>query len=194
MRLIILRRIFIAVSLLAFLPLLNAQDRRTIPLDMYLIIDGSSAMEHSRNEIAAWINEQVVNRILMDGDRITIWAAGTSARVIHSATVSGDAGRREIAERLRTLETGGQAADFSGAMTNVASSLTQRAGDRSRLSYTVLIAASAESLQPAFSGNAQHLFRWFRSEQSSRWQALVMAPGIGTRVQQAAAAYMASQR
>jgi len=174
--------------------LLNAQDRRTIPLNMYLIIDGSSALERSRNEIVAWLNEQVVDRILMDGDNITIWAAGDSARVIHSATISGEAGKREIRERLQTLDARGETADFSGALRDVASRLSQTASDRSRLSYAMLIAASAEGLQPALAGGGQQLLRWSRSEKSSRWRALVVAPNIGGRVQQAAAAYMSSQR
>jgi len=191
MRMTIFRKILIAFILAAVLPLLNAQDRRTIPLDMYLIIDGSSALEQSRSEIIAWVNEQVVNRILMDGDSITIWSAGDSARVIHSATVSGDAGIREIRERLQALEAGGRTADFAGALRDAASR-TARA-DRSRLSHTMLIAASAEGLQPALSGGAQ-LLRWSRSEKSARWQVLVVSPNIGGRVQQATTAYMNSQR
>jgi len=191
MRITILRKIFIAFILAGVLPLLNAQDRRAIPLDMYLIIDGSSALEHSRNEIVAWINEHVVDRILMDGDNITIWSAGDSARVIHSATISGDAGLREVRERLQGLEARGPTADFSGALRDAASRSAQTG--RSRLSHTMLIAASVEGLQPALSGGAQ-LLRWSRSEKSARWQVLVVSPNIGGRVQQATAAYMASQR
>jgi len=192
MRVTFIRKIFILVILAGGLSLLNAQDRRTIPLDMYLIIDGSSALEQSRTEIMTWINEQV-DRILMDGDRITIWAAGDSARIIHSATISGDAGRREIMESLRALETRGQTADFSGALMDLASRLPQTPG-RNRLSYSMLITASAAGLQPALTGGAQQLLRWSRSEKSARWQALVVAPNIGGRVQQAVAAYMSSQR
>jgi len=193
MRGTILRKIFIFVILVGGLSLLSAQDRRNIPLDMYLIIDASSALELSRNEILTWIHEQVVDRILMDGDRITIWAAGDSARVIHSATISGDAGKREIRERLQALEARGDTPDFSGALRDLASRLPSTP-NRNRLSYSMLIAASASGLHATLTGNAQHLLRWSRSEKSSRWQALVIAPNIGGRVQQATAAYMSSQR
>ena len=187
----VLRKFFIALILVGILPLLNAQDRRTIPLDMYLIIDGSSALEQSRSEIMAWINEQVVDRILMDGDSITIWSAGDSARVIHSATISGDAEIREVRERLGALEARGNTADFAGALRDAASRSAQTG--RSRLTHTMLIAASVEGLQPALSGGAQ-LLRWSRSEKSARWQVLVVSPNIGGRVQQATTSYMASQR
>ena len=193
MRITIFRKIFIAIIFAGTISLLNAQDRRSIPLDMFLIIDGSAALEHSRDEIFTWINEQVIDRVLMDGDRITIWAAGDSARVIHSATISGDAGKREIRERLQTLEARGETADFSGALMDLASRLPPPT-NRSRLSYSMLITASAAGLHPALTGGAQHLLRWSRSEKSSRWQALVVAPNIGGIVQQATAAYMSSQR
>ena len=185
------RRIFILIFLVGFPFLLCAENKRTIPLDMHLIIDGSSAMEAPRDEIVAWINEYVVDRVLMAGDRITIWTAAATARVIHSATISGDSEKREIRELLNALDTRSATADFSGAITDAASRLS---ADRSRLSYTMLITASAEGLRPAFTGSARHLFQWFRSEQFSRWQVLVIGPDIGGRVRQAAAAYMSSQR
>ena len=186
-----LRKLFTLILFAGFLPLLNAEGRRTIPLDVYLIIDGSAALERSRGEIVAWIGEQVIDRILMDGDSVTIWAAGDSARIIHSGVISGEAGRREIRERIQTLDARGQTPDFSGALADAASRLS--GAGRDRLTHTMLITASAGGLQPAFTGSARHLFRWFRSEKSAGWQVLVMAPHIGARVQQAAAAYMSSQ-
>ena len=186
-----MQKIFILIFLIGFSSLLHAQDRRTIPLDLYLIIDGSSAMEDSRDEIAAWVNDHVIDRILMEGDRITIWTAGSAARVIHSAEISGDAEKQAIRDLLGAMDARGATADFSGAITDAASRLS---ADRSRLSHTMLITASAEGLRPAFTGSARHLFQWFRSEQFSRWQVLVVGPDIGARVRQAAAAYMASQR
>ncbi|MCL2232330.1 MAG: VWA domain-containing protein [Treponema sp.] len=191
MQITLLRKIFIVFIFVGFMPLLNATDRRAIPLDMYLIIDGSSALEQSRSEIVAWVNEHVVDRILEDGDSITIWSAGDSARIIHSATISGEAGIREVRETLGALDARGGTADFAGALRDVASRTAQTG--RSRLSHTMLIAASAEGLHPALTGGAQ-LLRWSRSEKSARWQVLVVSPNIGGRVQQAAAAYMASQR
>ena len=189
-----LRKIFIMIFLAGFIFTANAENRRTIPLDVYLIIDGSPAFERSRGEIMAWINEQIVNRILINGDTVTIWAAGSNATIIHSSTISGEAEKQAIRDAVRNINAAGENADFSGAMSAAASRLTQAAGDRSRLTYTVLITGSARGMQQAFTGGAGHLFQWFRSEHSSQWQAFVMAPTIAGRVRQAAAAYMDSQR
>ena len=186
-------RLFILIVLVGFSPLLNAEDARTIPLDMYLIIDGSVSLENSKIDTLAWIGEQVVDRILIDGDKITIWTAGDSARIIHSDTISGAAGKEEIKNKLKILDTGGRTADFSGALRDLMSRMSQTSPDQSRLSYTMLITASAVGLEPVLTGNAQGLLRWFRSEKYSRWQVLVVAPDIGKKVQQAAAAYMSAR-
>jgi len=130
----------------------------------------------------------------MDGDKITIWTAGDKAQVIHSDTLSGAAGKKEIKDKLQALRLGGKTADFSGALSEVASRLPQSASDQTRLPYTMLITASAEGLEPALTGSSQGLFRWFRSEKYSRWQVLVVAPNIGRKVQQAAASYMGAIR
>ena len=93
---------------------------------------------------------------------------------------------------MAALNTGGKTADFTGALREAASRVSQTAKDR--LAVTMLVTASAENLEPALTGSAQGLFRWFRSEKYSRWQVLIVAPDIGEKVQKTAAAYMSSRR
>jgi hypothetical protein len=189
------KKIVFGTFLVLFLPaLIHAEDRRTIPLDMYLIIDGSSALKNGKQDTIAWIGDQVVDRILMDGDKITIWAAGDKAQVIYSETLSGSAGKKEIRAKLQALDTGGKSADFSGALREAAGRISQGSQDRSRLAYTMLVTASARGLEPVLTGNSQGLLRWFRSEEYARWQVLIVAPDIGNKVRRAAAAYMSSVR
>ena len=177
--------------LVGFLPLLNAEDRRTIPLDMYLIIDGSEALKNPKNDAIAWINQRVIDRILIDGDRITVWNAGNKAQIIYSDTVSAS-GKNDLREKLKALETGGKTADFSGALSEALPKISQT--PRDRLAYTLLITASAEGMEPALAGSSQGMLRWFRSEKYERWQVLVVAPDIGPKVKQNAAACMSSLR
>ena len=193
MRSNILGKLLILIVLVGFFsPVLKAEDRRSIPLDMYLIIDNSAALRNSKNDTVAWINEQVVDRILMEGDKITIWAAGDTAQVVYSDTISASGDKNAIKDRLQALDAGGRTADFSGALRDAQARSSQTAGDRSRISYTMLVTASAEGLEPTLAGGSQGLLRWFRSEKYERWQVLIVAD-IGRRVQQAAAAYMSSQ-
>ena len=188
------RNLFILAILIGFLPQLNADDRRVIPLDMYLIIDGSESLKDPKNGIVAWINEQVIDRILTDGDKITVWTAGEKAEIIYSEIISGSAGKKDIKDKLQALKMDGKTADFSGALREASSRISQTGQNRSRLSYTILITGSAEGLEPTLTANAQGTLRWFRSEQYARWQILVVAPDIGGKVRQSAASYMASLR
>jgi len=188
----ILRKLVILTILVNFLPLVNAEDKRTIPLDIYLIIDGSAALRSSKNDAVDWIYRQVVDRILTDGDKITVWNAGDRARIIYSDTVSGSGGnsaaKTALKDKLAALDTDARTADFSGALMEILPKVSQTPQDR--LACTMLITASAEGLEPALNGSAQNLFRWFRSEKYERWQVLVVAPDIGRKVQQKAQAYM----
>lgn len=187
-----LRKHLFIIFLVSFLPFLNAEDKRIIPLDIYLIIDDSESIKTSKNEVIAWINEQIVDRILIGGDKITVLAAGNSVRDIFSGNFSGDTEKRGIRDTLQKLETKAKTADFSGALRQTVSKISQT--PKERLAVTILITASAEGLEPVLTGNSQSLLRWFRSEKFQRWQALIVAPDIGKKVQSAAAAYMASLR
>jgi len=153
---------------------------------MHLIIDGSESFQNSKNDAIAWINSQIVDRTLMDGDRITIWRAANNAQIIFSGDVSGR--KEEIKNVLNALVADATTPDFSGALTDAASRVTRVSQDR--LSYTMLITASAEGLEQTLTGGARNLLRWFRSEKYERWQVLVVGPEIAPRVQQAAASLM----
>ena len=184
------RRIFLfLIIFVCFSPVLNAEDKRVIPLDMYLIIDGSSSFESSKEDAVAWLNGYLIDRILMEGDKVTIWTAGDKAELVYSGEVSDSGGAPEIKQSLAAIETGGQTADFTGALREL-EPLVSRTPEN-RLSYTVLVTASAGGLSPS---SSQGLLKWSRSEKYERWQALVVAPGIGRRANQAATAYMNSIR
>ena len=187
-----MRSFLILIVLVSFLFPLSAEDKRTIPVDMYLIIDGSSSLQSFKSDAVNWINERVIDRILMEGDKITIWTAGDNAQLIYSDTIVSSAGKAGIKDKLGAITTGAKTADFSGALKEAASRVSQTSQDR--LAITMLITASAEGLEPVLTGSAQGLFRWFRSEKYERWQVLIVAPDIGKKVQQNAVAYMGSRR
>ena len=190
MRRYILQLLLILFILASFVPQLHAQNRRTVPLDLYLIIDGTESFREQRNDAISWLNGQVVGRLLMAGDRVTIWNAGNTAELVFSGLISGSGEIREIQDKLSNLSLSGRRADFSGALRDVLSRVSQTPADR--ISHTMLITSSALGLEAALSGSYTELLRWSRSERHERWQALVVAPHIGPRVRQAALGYMNS--
>ena len=174
-----------------FLPQLGAENRRVIPLDMYLIIDGSQALNRQKDIIIPWIKEQILDLTLQEGDRLTIWSAEDRARVIFSGPITTET-KAQIIDIIAALEATAVAADFSGALVDAAARSAQT--PRERLPYTMLIKASAASVEPLLTGSASRLLRYSRSKRHEGWQVLVTAPHIGDRVRQAAIAYMNSQR
>jgi len=187
-------RYFLALAFLAvFLPRLEAEDRRSIPMDLYLVIDGSEAFQSIKAGAIAWVNERVVDQLLMEGDRVSVWTAGERAELVFSGDVSASGGKEAIKDKLTSLAATGRNADFYGALRNVHSGISSGySGDR--LSCTMLVTASAGGLERAIAGDTQGLFRWFRTERYEQWQVLVVAPDIGSKVSQAALAYMNSLR
>ena len=183
------------ISALAFLVilipgLLKAEDLRSIPLDLYLIVDASEGFQRTREEAVAWINDEVIDRLLQEGDRLVIWSAGETARIMHSETIGSE--KNEAKQKLENLEILGRSADISTAIRE-AVLRSQRDTGPDRISFTLMVGGSAGILAPALRGNTAGLFRWSKAVKYSRWQALVLAPGIGEDVRKAAAAYMASR-
>ena len=170
---------------------LRAEDRRIIPLDLYLIVDASEGFRETMDETVAWINTEVIDRLLQEGDRLVIWSAGDSTRIIYSETLGSN--KDEAKKKLESLEIQGKNANFTAAIREVASLSSQNARDGKRISYTLMVSGSAETLAPALEANTVGLFRWSRVDKYSRWQALVVDPNIGEKVRRAAAAYMSSR-
>ena len=183
--------IFLSI-LVCYLHPLNAEDKRTIPLDMYLIFDSSSSFQDVKTDAVAWFSTQVIDRIFIEGDKITIWAAGDSAEIVFSDEIANTDTKNDIKSKLDSLSAGGRTADFSGALRDLQTRLS--AASQGRLPYSMLITATAGGLGSALTGSTQAMLKWFRSEKYERWHAFILGPDIGRKVSQAAQNYMNSQR
>lgn len=164
---------------------LYAQDIRTTSIDVNLIVDGSAALKNAGNEAIAWVSDYLVDKILQDGDRITVWNAGGKARVIHSDTLSEAGGKENIRKILRSLAFEDKTADFSGALKEAVS----RTNSGAAMTYTILISGSSSALSPLLLGADSNLLRYSRVEEFPSWRALIIALNINSQVQRAAAAY-----
>ena len=169
---------------LAFPGFITAQDKRSIPLDLVLIIDDSSFFAACKSTALDWINRELVEAVLADGDSLTIWAAGDDARVIYKDSVKSQ--KEPIRNSLKTLQSTGKKAEFAKALAEASAGSKT---DRSRFNMIMLVSGSAAALSASMSGSAD-LFRWSRVDEYAGWQVLVAAPGIGNDVQKAVSAYM----
>jgi len=165
-------------------PLYGADSQRP-PIDINLIIDGSQAFSDSREEITSWICSRM-DQIFADGDRVTIWNAGTSARVVYSGSINSNADSEAAKKSVRELSASGNNADFAGALREAASRQS------SSYSYTLLISASPEALSSVLSSSNANLLRFSRVEEFSSWRALIVGLNLNAKVRGAASAFYGS--
>jgi len=175
------------LALLCFFCLspLYGQNARRAPIDVNLIIDGSVSLLDVKDEIYTWLSGRL-DDILVEGDNVTVWSAGPSAKVIYSGRINGSAGMDAVKSSVRELSGSGDNADFSGALRE-ASSLQS-----SSYSYTLLISASPAALSSVLAGPQANLLRFSRVEEFPGWRALVVGLNIETRVRRAASAFFGS--
>jgi hypothetical protein len=190
MKKILLGSVFIAL----FFPYaIRAGNIRTDPMNINIIIDGSSALKNGKDEALNWLCDEVVDKILSNGDRLTIWHAGSKAERIYSDRINGEEDREGVKKLIKSISpgnarTGASSADFIGALGEAASLISGEFTPQN--TYTLLISGSASSLSPALENDRTGLLRFFKTEDFSNWQTLVIALGIAPQVQGAAAAYM----
>jgi tRNA threonylcarbamoyladenosine modification (KEOPS) complex Pcc1 subunit len=174
----------LAVTVFCFVSPVYGQATRS-PIDVNLIIDGSSAFSDAKDEITAWVCNRL-DQILINGDRVTVWNAGSSARVIYSGSISGDSEKEAVKKSIREFQASGNNADFSGALRDASGRQS------STFSYTLLISASQNALSSVLTSPQANLLRFSRIEEFSTWRALVVGLNLDSRVRSAASAWMGS--
>jgi hypothetical protein len=154
-------------------------------IDINLIIDGSAGLSDVKEEVSSWIITRL-DQLLFDGDRITVWSTGTSAKVVYTGKINGNTDRDAVKKSIRDISGSGTAADFSGALRDAASRPS------SGLCYTLLISASPSSLSSLLSGPQAGLMRYSRVEEFSKWRAIVIGLNLDEKVKKAAAGFYGS--
>lgn len=152
------------------------------PIDVNLIIDGSKAFTDSKEEITSWVNSRL-DAILAEGDRVTIWNAGSVSKVVFTGSINSNTDRENAKKIIREFSGAGETADFAGALREA--SLKQN-GD---FNYTLLISASSQTLSSVLSGPQANLFRFSKVEDFSAWRAIVVGIGIDEKVRKASASF-----
>ena len=151
------------------------------PIDINLIIDSSSELADIKDEVTSWIFSRL-DRILVTGDRVTVWSAGAQARVIYTGRMDSNTERESVKRSIREINPQGNTADLQGALTDAASRQS------APYSYTLLISVSSSSLSSLISGPQGNLLRFSRVEEFNAWRAIVVGLNLNTRVSRAASA------
>ena len=164
--------------LFCFSPVYGADAQRSA-FEVNLIIDGSRAFSVEKEEITTWILSRL-DQIMAEGDRVTVWNAGTAAKVVYSGRISSNADKDAVKKSIRDFSVSGDSADFTGALTEA--SRQQGTG----IIYTLLISVAPDPLSSLLSGPQANLLRYSRVEEFSGWRALVVGMNIDSKVKKAA--------
>ncbi|MDR2052327.1 MAG: hypothetical protein LBP80_02855 [Treponema sp.] len=169
---------------------LFAGSGQSLPLDIFLIIDGSAALQQGRDEALDWLCVRVVDGLLQEGDRLTIWVAGEKAEELYSGAAAGNETKETIKALIRAIPAKEKSADFPGALREAAKRQGINGKDSGRLACTLLIGGMAAAYNLLSGGEMLNLLRYSRFEDFSAWRAVTVAPGIEAGVKSAAAAFM----
>jgi hypothetical protein len=163
-----------------------AEDRRTVPITMYLIIDGSEDIKNGKDAAVAWINDNIIDKILQEGDNLTVWIAGEKAKVLFSEPLNGTAQKETVKELLRSVKPEGSVADYTGAFREALARENRQSGQG--IFYTLLVTGTAGSF---FRGNPEVEFlRYSKVQEFPGWRVQVVGLGLGPRIQKAVSDYM----
>ena len=176
-------KILLFLVFTVFLSLTSAYAQRA-PIDINLIIDGSSSLTMVKNEVTTWVSGRL-DQILVEGDRVTVWNAGTQSKVIYTGKTEGAPGKEAVKKSIRDITPSGNYPDFSGALRDAASR------QNSSYSYTLLISATPAALSSVLSTRQAGLLRFSRVEEFTNWRALVVGLNIDGKVKKSAAAFFA---
>jgi len=171
--------VFLVFSVFISLTPLYAQ---RAPIDINLIIDGSSSFPLVKNEITSWLFGRL-DQILAEGDRVTVWGAGAQSKVIYTGKIEGSAGKDAVKKSISDIAPSGDKPDFAGALRDAASRRS------ATYSYTLLISASPSALTTVILSPQANLLRFSRIEEFSEWRAVVVGLNLDAKVKNSAAAF-----
>jgi hypothetical protein len=167
---------------------LSAADTRTIPLDLFLIIDGSSLLSTAKDTAIVWMSNHLIDGLLQDGDHLTIWIASDTARIVFSDSVNRV--QKETAKNiLRTMPDSSATADFAGAL-RAASVRVGAIQNANHIVYTLLVSGSEASIFSTTDTDIVGLLRFSRVDDFSSWRVLTIGLGLSSQAQRAASNYI----
>jgi hypothetical protein len=181
------------LSLASFLlPIpVGAQDRRTSPIDAFILLDATPAMDPVRREALDWLISTVVDGIIQDGDRIAL--VSVSKRPVEPIfrTISSGKDIESLKAAIQGMETASGPADYAAAL-GMAAETEKARSDRNRIFFTLLVGVYVEEMdanQGKVSYNGIDLLKYSRVKDFPGWKAIVVGLGLDDAVQKAAAVY-----
>jgi hypothetical protein len=184
-----IKKLFLLGLFLVFSPFVRmwGEDTRSIPVDVYIIVDSSSSMEKGKEEAVNWLCTTVIDGIVKAGDSLSIWTAGVQPELIYSKTVSAET-KEEAKKLIRQIRFSGSAADYKSALDEVQARAL--AGPAGRMVYTLLISGASPKDPPIKEAESAGLLLYSRVESFSGWKVFTVGLDLSARIKESADSYM----
>ena len=113
---------------------------RTIPVDIFLMIDKSLSMsELGRFEsMNRWVTDHFLDQILIEGDWVSIYQFYGNCEHVLTREVSGENDRQAILESVKTIRPDGRYTDIGLALDTLKQALARR-GDNGRYKIMLML-------------------------------------------------------
>ncbi len=121
-------------------------DTRSQNIDVYLVLDKSLSMVEEIDSVKEYVEEKIVNEILMPGDRFTLILFYGEAIVSYNGTISSNDGKKIILEKVESIEADGHFTDIGNALDKLGSELKDNTGNRRK--YLLLITDGKQEAPP----------------------------------------------
>jgi hypothetical protein len=169
-----------------------AEDVRSGPINLYLIIDTSSSLSSHYAEALSWIRSTVFESILQKDDMITIISAGSTTQILSDITFTGPESSQGLEKSLQSIRLQDTFANLAGAIREA----KQRDLTKSHINSlgVALLITGTDSKTAVYEKNnkeLEDLLRYSKVEDFPGWKLVVVGLNLEGKIKAATAEYQA---
>lgn len=130
--------LFSAILLLGLVGTLTWADQRTEPMDVIIALDKSLSMEGKIEAVIAYVNEHLIDKLLIDGDYFLVVAFYGKTEIPVAMRINGPADKERAKAAIAKLVATGRFTDIGNAL-DVLGGEVEKLGDPGRKKYVLLL-------------------------------------------------------
>ncbi len=170
---------------------LHGEDLRKGPINMYLIIDTSFAMEGHLPEALSWVNSVFLQGLNCPGDTITVWTAGATPAFVTQIIIQQPEDLKNLQTLIQSLSIQKENPDYVAAL-KLAVQAEKDRKNQEPIAFALLLSGTGVMLSGKNSSSSElaALLRYSKVEDFDGWKAIVVGLGVEQRVEEATKSYM----
>lgn len=133
-------RMFFFLFVFYLIPFVGVAGERTIPVDIFLMIDKSQSMNEPGkfDSLHKWVRDTLVTEMLIPEDWITVWEFYEKPHELQTMTIKSEADRATLIRTIDAIVPDGAFTDIGRALDSIQDSLNKR-GRNNRYKILLLV-------------------------------------------------------